>query len=277
MNREKKSKIIAIAATAAVFALLVTWLAVGTLSVKKRGPHEWPPERHSEIVFETPDDEFKYVPTLSDSADNAMEEEGDDSPAPSSKSSDEPTQTTYNAADAGSKEGSATPPKTSGHESPVKLKEADRPAGNRRPNPEDERAAEAVRRQKSRKNIDDKAKNAFGSGASKGEGKRSENDADGTAAAPGKGEGKGLYMIAPVDRTPRSTFTGQITVECTVMADGTVRDPKIKESGTNIPAEKDPNLRARCLSEARNCRFSRPSDAQGERPGTIVFRWADKN
>lgn len=275
---KQRSQIIALAVTLVLFVMLVVFLVANRMNVNAADDHEWPPKRHAEIILEPQEDEFRYVPMLSDSADNVAEpDNGADDYGPSDVASEDPTQTSNDLTNAGHSESAATNPVTSNVESPVKQRNTDKADGNRHPNPEDEAAAAAKRQQQAAQNIDRQLQNRF-SGAGKNGGKSNDNDADGKSSAPGRGTGQGLGMTASVNQTPASTKSGVIVVSCVVLPDGTVKPGSVKfrSQGSSGAAATDQSLKSRCVEAAYRCRFSRPTSDTDERPGTIRFHWVDK-
>ncbi len=278
MNNPRAPRIIALGVTLLAFLLLLLILFSGHLRSNALSDREWPPERHSEILFEPTEETFDYVPTFSPASDNVMEAGTGDDYGASDVTSELPTQTSDNANNAGHSEGSATPPTTQNSESPAKIKPREQPSGNRAPNPEDSATAEARRQQRAKQNIDSRLTNRF-SGSGKGDGKQSTNDADGTSTRPGSGSGNGLGMTPSVNQRPPSDKIGTIVILCTVAPDGTVvaGSARVAPTGNSGEAGKDSALRQKCVQAAYKCRFSRSSADTDNRPGTITFRWEDKN
>lgn len=277
MNNPRAPRLIAITATLLVSLLLLLLLVSGHLRSNALSQREWPPERHSEILFEPQEEVFTYVPTFSQAADNLMEDgTGDDSGA-SDLTSDQPTQTSHNAVNAGHNEGSATPPVTQKAESPATQNQREQAAGNRTPDPKDEKASEARRQQRARQNIDNRLRDRFSGTGKSEEGKTPANESDGTSTRPGKGAGSGLGMTPSVNQRPPSDKIGTIVILCTVAPDGSVvpGSARVASSGNSGEAGKDKALRQQCVKAAYGCRFSRSTADTDNRPGTITFRWED--
>lgn len=277
MNNQRAPRIIALAATLLALLLLLLILFSGHLRSNALSNREWPPQRHSEIIFEPAEEVFTYVPTFSQASDNATESGTADDFGASDVTSDLPTQTSHNAVNAGHSEGSATPPSTQKADSPAKTNPREQAAGNRTPNPEDEKAAEARRQQRARQNIDNRLRDRFSGSGKSEEGKAPSNESDGSSTRPGKGSGSGLGMTPSVNQRPPSDKIGTIVILCTVAPDGSVvpGSARVATSGNSGEAGKDKSLRQQCVRAAYGCRFSRSTADTDNRPGTITFRWED--
>lgn len=275
MEPSRKPRLTAIIITALLLATTIVFLASNSLSLSPRGKKKWPPEKHSEIIFEAAQEEIPFVRTFSESGDNVTDAtDSGDNFGPSDKTSDESTQTSHDPANAGRHEGTQAPPVSSTRESSMQQKPVDKASGNRHPNPADSAAAAARRQQQARQNINDQMQNRF-SGAGKDKGKTSETN--GTNASNGPGGGNGIGMTASVDQRPKSDKRGTIVINVVVLPDGTVESGSARKAarGNSGAAADDVTLIKRCIEAAYKCRFSRRVGETDKRPGTITFRWTD--
>lgn len=277
MEPSRKPKLTASIATAILITLALLLMMNSELRLSPRGEKKWPPEKHSEIFFETAEEIVPFVRTFSESGDNVTDAaDSGDSFGPSDTTSDDLTQTSHDQHDAGRHDGTEAPPTASNRESAMQQKPAEKPSGNRHPNPDDSAAAAARRQQQARKNINDKMQDRF-SGAGKDKGKTS--DTNGTNPSNGPGGGSGIGMTASVDQRPKSDKRGVIVINVIVLPDGTVESGSARKAarGNSGAAADDSNLVRRCIEAAYKCRFSRRVNETDKRPGTITFRWTDGN
>jgi hypothetical protein len=279
MQRSNDPKVIAGVVTVLLAALLLTLLLTGALTVSDSKSRTWPPEKHSEIVFEPVEEEEVYVKTFSEQGDNVTDpfDAADDSDfGPSDVDSDEPTQTSYQPKNAGKVEGKQTPPTTTNRASDMTVKPSDKPSGNRKPNAEDEAKAEAARQQKARQDKANEIKSQVKfSGGGKGEGKTS--NVDGTNASNGPGGGTGHGMTLSVNQSFKTGKTGVLIFTVTVLPDGSVKpgSASFVSNGSSGQAATDNDVIARAKAAAEQCKFSRQTGETNNLSGRIKFNIKD--
>lgn len=274
MDSRNRPRIIALVATAAVAILLMLILVGGTLVPRQRGDRKWPPENFTEIMFVSDDPEEIFVRTRSEQGDNVSEIADTDDAGASDISSDDATQSSYRPENRGHDEGTATPPTSSELSSDVKVNKTDKPAGNTKPDPVDEAAAEAARQQKSAKNINDRLQNRF-SGSSKGEGKTSETDGKNASNGPGGGVGHGMTLS--VNTSFRTSKSGVLVFDVYVLPDGSVEkgSARLAKSGNSGTAATDEATIRAAREAAEKCRFARRTGETQKLPAKITYRISD--
>lgn len=273
MDNNRRNRLIALCSTFLTGALLLLVLLSGGLSPNLK-TKEWPPRHEFEIVMATPEDvpEEHFVETFSMQGDNVTDAEDSESDefGASDITSDEPTQTSYNAENRGNREGRSTPPTTTTREQPVQVKPNDNP-GNQHPDPAQEAArAEAERQQRSRANINAHMQNRF-SGGGNGQGKTS--DIDGTNASDGPGNGTGHGMTMSVNQKFNTSKTGVLIFTVVILPDGSVKPGSVKGPvrGSTGPAATDDSTIRAAKNAAAKCKFQRRTGETNNLSGTIRF------
>lgn len=266
----KKSKIISGSITVAIAVLLVVLLVSWKLSVNLHKGEKWPPVKEFELFAEDIEDPETFVSTYSSSADDVWELPAEtDDPSASDIDSDVDTQTSYDLENSGSTEGHHA--NLTSAENASDLQQKDLKEGTTKP--DDSARQEAERQQKSKKNIENKVKFNRGSGAGNGEGGKANPNADGTLNNNGSGGKDPLTMSASVDKRPRSTELGRITIGVVVLDGGKVEPGSAHYiGGTGVAATNKATVNA-CIKAAEECNFSRRSDDKGPRSGIVIFEW----
>lgn len=212
----------------------------------------WPPQPEQTIVFDEVEDLYasgEFVRT-GDILDPVAPV---DEPAPSSESSDVPTQDASDAVNAGK---AANPQKTVTSEQPSPAKVKKEPVGPTKEELQREKERqEAARQQQAKKNVADATTRAFGGGKGKGtpgsvEGNSNKGAISGTPGNGLKGRTMENWSTVP------STKLGVIAVNVKVDSQGRVVSATYDAARSSGTVAADAAMRSNCVERSRQCRFS---------------------
>ena len=172
-NNDRNDRFWAIAVTLLFHILVVVALLLCVLKFPPEGM-DWPPIPEHEIVLEEVEDPIYTSGEFVRTGDNLAEVTPTDEPAPSSETSDVPTQDAVDQVNAGKP---AEPKQIVKSEQPSPMKVENKPKGPTKEELEAERQRqEAKKQQQTKKNVDNAIAGAFG-----GKGKGSAGSAEGNS------------------------------------------------------------------------------------------------
>lgn len=265
-NGNRKSKLIALIATALFHGLILLMLLFCFLKYPPEGMKQYPPEPEKEIVFN--EVEELYASGEFVRVGDTYEETLNDAPAESGVENDVPPQNGPDAADAGV---AADPSKVVSSDRPSPMKVDNKPKGPTKEEIEAEKARqEAARREKAKKNADDATKKAFGGSGSGQSGQADGNAASGSiSGTPGNGvKGRTLEHWDKVS----STKIGEIAIRVKVDSKGKVISATYDPSRSTGAVAGDTSMRERCRRKSLDCRFSVKEGAPTA-SGTIIWHF----
>lgn len=261
-----RTRVIAIAATLLFHLGILAALLLTCLKFPPDGAEEWPPAPDHEIVLD-PVEELYTSGEFVRTGDNLAEVLPVDEPAPSSETTDVPTQDASDPSNAGVP---AEPKEIVKSEQPSPMKVEKKDKGPTKAELEAERKRqEALKQQQTKKNVDDATARAFGGGKGKSTSGSTEGKSATGAVAGSPGSGLSGRTLEKWSRVS-GTKLGTIVVNVKVDSQGRVVSASYNASRSHGTVASDAAMRNSCVARSRECRFSVKEGAPTQ-SGTIIW------